>query len=119
MLSLKHKYIKYLAMLLSGGIAIFAFLPFDYHVIIVVSILLFLWVINNPESLKNQRQVLFLGYVFGLSYFNTQLYWIFYSIYYVIGAKFIVGLIAQIGFSVFLASYIALATLSYVRLRTK
>lgn len=119
MQNIQNVYFKYFAMLIAGGIAIFAFAPFNYTSIIIFSVLLLLIVINNQGNSISKWQALGLGYTYSMAYFNTQLYWIFYSVYYVIHAKFFVGVIAQIGFTLFLASYIAFAILSYIKLKTK
>lgn len=63
-------------------------------------------------------KILAYAYLYGLAYFNTQLYWIFYSLYKVINAGLIVSVVAIIGFTLFLASYIALAVYAYTRLKT-
>lgn len=113
------KYHDFILMLLAGGIAIFAFAPFSVLFIMCITVFMLFHVVYNLDNKINVWRVLFLGYIFGLSYFNTQLYWIYYSIHYIINAKVIVAIIAQIGFTVFLASYMALAILVYFKVKTK
>lgn len=113
------KYHDFILMFVAGSIAVFAFAPFNISFIICITALMLFHIIYNLDNKANEWRVLFLGYTFGLSYFNTQLYWIYYSIHYVINANIIVAIIAQISFTVFLASYMAFAVLVYFKIKTK
>lgn len=113
------KYYDFILMLIAGSIAIFAFSPFNYKIVIIFTVFLLLHVLSNlNKNIKNWR-LLLLGYAFGMAYFNTQLYWIYYSIHYIIHAKVIVAVVAQIGFTLFLASYIAFAIFFFNKLKLK
>lgn len=105
--------------LFAGSISVLAFAPFNYSYVIVLSLLLLLVVIDGFDKKMSGWKVLGYGYLYGLAYFNTQIYWIFYSLYKVIGAGIFVSIIAIIGFTLFLATYIALAGYFYVRLKTR
>jgi len=103
----------------AGCISVLAFAPFNRSYVIVLSLLLLFLVVNNFDVKISKWKLLGYGYLYGLAFFNMQLYWIFYSLYKVIEAGFFVSLIALIGFTVFLSVYIALAVYVYVRLKTK
>jgi apolipoprotein N-acyltransferase len=108
-----------LLVLFAGCISVLAFAPFNHPYIIVLSILLLFLVINKFDNKLSKWRLLGYGYLYGLAFFNMQLYWVFYSLYKVIDAGFFVSLIALVGFTAFLASYIALTIYFYVRLKTK
>lgn len=110
---------NWLLAIFAGCISVLAFAPFSYPYVIVLSLLLLLLVIDDLGANSSKWKILGYGYLYGLAYFNTQIYWIFYSLYVKIGAGFFVSLIAMIGFTLFLASYIAGAVYFYVRLKTK
>lgn len=112
------KYVDFILLLIAGGIALFAFSPFNYHFIILLTLFLVFYALSNLEEPSNNWRLLLLGYTFGMTYFNTQLYWIYYSVHYVIEAKVIVAIIAQLGFTIFLSSYIALSILCFYKLKT-
>ena len=113
------KYYDFILLLIAGSIAIFAFSPFNQHFIIVLTVCLLLYVLSNLNAATNNWRALLLGYTFGMTYFNTQLYWIYYSVHYIIEAKVIVAIIAQLGFTLFLSSYIAGAMFLFYKLKTK
>lgn len=111
-------YLDSLILLVAGCISVFAFAPFNKSVLIMVSLVALLWVIDNQANDLSKRKILIYGFIYGLAYFNVQIYWIFYSLNSVIGAGFWVSLTAQVGFTIFLASYIVLAIFLYIRLKT-
>ena len=77
-------YIKSLILIFAGVVSVFAFAPFNKTLVMVFAVLILLFVLEN-STLLGKRRYFTLGYVFGLAYFNTQLYWAFYSLYVVIG----------------------------------
>ena len=116
---LNKTYFKYLLLLLSGGVSVFAYAPFNYSFLIIFSLLSFLWVINTlPNSLSKAKCCKY-GYFYGCAFFAPQIYWIFYSINSVIQAGHLVAVIAMMACSLFLASYIVVMLIIYLRLKTK
>ncbi len=111
-------YIKSLILIFAGVVSVFAFAPFNKTLVMVFAVLILLFVLEN-STLLGKRRYFTLGYVFGLAYFNTQLYWAFYSLYVVIGTGFIVAILGQLFFTAYLALFIGFTTLFYRKLRTK
>lgn len=103
----------------AGCISVLAFAPFSYPYMIVLSILLLLLVIDTFSKQVSKWKILGYGYLYGLAFFNTQLNWVFYSLYKVIDTGFIIAVIATLAFTGFLALYIALVAYFYVRMKTK
>jgi len=117
---LNNRYFHYLILAIAGAISIFAYAPFNYSFVIIISLVLLLIVIESSCNKRSSNwKILAYAYIYGLAYFNTQIYWIFYSLYKIIHAGFIVSLVAMIGFTIFLATYIALGIFTYVKLKTK
>lgn len=112
-------YFKYLLLLLSGGISVFAYAPFNFSFLIIFSLLSFLWVINQLPNDLSKAKCCKYGYLYGCAFFAPQIYWIFYSINNVIQAGHLVAVIAMMGCSLFLASYIVVMLIVYLRLKTK
>lgn len=107
--------LPYLMLLIAGGISVFAFAPFNHGLCIVISMLLLLWYSNN-ETIKNG----FYGALFyGIGFFASQLYWMFYSLYYVINIGFFSAALGSFGFIMILAVFSALTILLYKKLITK
>jgi apolipoprotein N-acyltransferase len=115
---LNNTYAKYLVLIVAGLISVFAFAPFNYSWIIIISLCLLLTVIEQQKN-TTTKDLISYGYVYGLAYFNVQLYWIFYSIYKVIDAGFWVSLVAIVGFTLFLATYFALTLWLYGKIKSK
>ena len=115
---LEKIYVKVLLLIVAGIISVFAFAPFNKILCIVVTILFVLLVLENSINLSKRKYFL-LGYIFGLAYFNTQLYWAFYSLYVVIGTGFVVALLGQVLFTAYLALFFGFIVLFYCKLKTK
>ena len=117
---LNNCYFQYLILAIAGGISIFAFAPFNYSFIIIISIVILLMVIEHSlNSQSSNWKVAACGYIYGLAFFLSQLYWVFYSLYNIIHTGAIVAVVALVGFSLFLATYIMLGVFAYVKLKTK
>jgi apolipoprotein N-acyltransferase len=117
---LNHSYFRYLVLAIAGGISIFAFAPFNYSLIIIVSLVLLLVVIENCCNKQSSSwMILAYGYIYGFAFFIIQLHWVFYSLYKIIHAGFIVSVVALVGFSLFLATYIMLGVFTYIKLKTR
>ncbi len=115
----QFKWQETLILLIAGSISVFAFAPCNISLVMLISILILLWVIQNKPHDTKFKVILLYAYIYGFTYFNAQLYWIFYSLDVVIHAGFVVSLIGHICFMLFLASYIVLAIVSYFKLQTK
>lgn len=104
---------------LAGILSMFAFAPYHKSIFIIISILMLLWVYETSLS-KNRKIYLHLGIAcFAMGYFSAQLYWIFYSLNYIINTGFIIAVIAQLAFSVVMAFFISLAFFIFDYFRTK
>ena len=87
-----------LIILIAGGISIFAFAPFNHSYIMAVTILMLLYVIDNFAAYVSKKKLFAYGYFFGFTYFATQLYWAFYSLYKIIDTGLIISTLAYIFF---------------------
>ena len=119
-------YVKLLILIFAGAISIFAFAPFSNIFCIVLSVLVLLFILEKSSatypkrsSSPHSKKLFLLGYIFGLAYFNTQLYWAFYSLYVVIGTGFIVAILGQIFFTAYLALFMGFTALCYCKLKSK
>lgn len=72
---------------------------------------------SNSINFSNRR-ILGYGLIYGLSYFGVQLYWVFYSLYFIIKANFWLSVIAMAGFSASLAVYYVLTIYLYTYIKT-
>lgn len=115
----QQELLLFLLLAIMGTITVFAFAPFYQSYIVLFSLLCLLLIIDpHPPSVLPNVQLLKYGYVYGLAYFSSQLYWIFYSLYKVIAAGFWLSLAAMIMFSLFLATYIVVTIITYNWLKT-
>ncbi|MBP9743025.1 MAG: hypothetical protein KBD37_06695 [Burkholderiales bacterium] len=73
---------------------------------------------SNGIGFSNYR-ILGYGLIYGLSYFGTQLYWIFYSLYFIIKANFWLSITAMAGFSALLAFYYVLTIYLYIYIKRR
>lgn len=106
-------------LLIAGICSVFAFAPHNITIMILVSILLLLLVIDNLNETTTKRRIFFYGYIYGLVYFATQLYWAFYSLYKVIDTGLVIAIIGFVAFVGFISIYMGLITLVYTKLKTK
>ncbi|MDQ5920449.1 MAG: Apolipoprotein N-acyltransferase [Pseudomonadota bacterium] len=114
---LSNKCIEPFLLVFAGVIGVFAFAPYNLSACIVISILILLWIINKSSSKASKAAGY--GFLYGFSYFSSQIYWMFYSLYVVIKAGFWISLAALLGFSAFLAIYLVLTVYLYTRLKTR
>ncbi len=93
----------HLLALAGGGILPFAFAPFEFYPIAVISlVLLFLaWQGATP------KQAALRGFLFGLGLFGVGVSWVFVAIHVFGQASIIVAGLLTFGFVAFLASYLA------------
>ncbi len=110
---------KFLAIIIAGAICLFAFAPYNMTFLIGVSILTLLAIVNQLPNTLNKWKCIGYGYLYSWAFFMVQIYWIGYSIYYVIHAGIFISLLALVCFSLFLAMYGACAIAIYIRLKTK
>lgn len=116
---LTNIYVEHVLLIVAGCVSLFAFAPFTKPIFIIISILILLSVIYNKPNTLPKLRIISYGYAYALAYFATQLYWIFYSLYKVIDAGAVLSVIAMLGFSLFLASYVVAAIFCYIRFKTK
>ncbi|PCI70574.1 MAG: apolipoprotein N-acyltransferase [Piscirickettsiaceae bacterium] len=90
--------------LLAGALLPFAFAPYDYPVMAVVSLLLFLLTLRQLAPMKAAVT----GYAFGLGYFGHGVYWVYFSIHHFGHAPLWLAVIIMLGMVAILALYIAL-----------
>lgn len=115
----KKKFINYIQLFVGGGVSVFAYAPFNITVAVGVSLFILIHAIYSFKEDTSSKYAFFCGFVYGIGFFSSQLYWIFYSLYEVINAGFIISLIAFVGFILFLSLYTGLVTLIYNKLKCK
>lgn len=104
---------------LAGILSMLAFAPFHKSIFIIISLLILLWVYEEL-LVQRKKRYLYLGVVcFGMGYFTAQLYWIFYSLNYIIQTGIIVAIISQLAFSGVMAFFIVLSFFLFSYVRTK
>lgn len=81
-----------------------AFAPYDWPLISVFSLLLFLFVLAQDV----RQHTMLKGYLFGLGYFGHGVYWVYFSIYHFGNAPLWLAILIMLGMVAILASYIAL-----------
>lgn len=113
MLKLKN-IIPLVVLTIAGALSVFAFAPFNRGIFVIISFFALLWY-GREFSLKRN---LIGGIVFGISYFLAQLYWMFYSLYSVIGIGFLNSAGGMLGFVFFLSLYFVLALFLFKYLAT-
>ncbi|MFN8770032.1 MAG: apolipoprotein N-acyltransferase [Neisseriaceae bacterium] len=112
------KFYHYLLLFIAGLVSVFAYAPFNFSAIIILSLLILLHIIYNFNESTTKKAAFFCGFSYGIGFFGSQLYWIFYSLYKVIDTGIIVSTIAYIIFILFLSLYIAISTLFYCKLKS-
>ncbi len=100
---------------IAGAISVLSFAPFNRGIFIVISFISLLWYCNE----QSYKKTIVYGIIFGVSYFMAQLYWMFYSLYSVIGIGFLNSAGGMLGFVLFLSLYVVLALLLLKFLSTK
>ncbi|PHS73735.1 MAG: apolipoprotein N-acyltransferase [Cycloclasticus sp.] len=90
--------------LLSGALLPFAFAPYDYPIIAVLSLLLFLLILRQLAPMKAAVA----GYAFGLGYFGHGVYWVYFSIHHFGHAPLWLAVIIMLGMVAILALYMGL-----------
>ncbi len=116
---MKNIAIEYIILIVAGAISALAFAPFNQFLLIIISLLLLIYIINKKPQTISQTYIFKYGYMYGVAYFTTQLYWVFPSLYTVIQAGLFVSIIALLLFAGFLALYIALTITIYTKIKSK
>ena len=98
----------YLIALLSGGLGVFAFSPFDLWGIAYLSLLGLIWVVKTPQK----KTALYGAFLWGLSFFSIGISWLNVSINQFGGAPLVVSYLLV----VLLAAYLALYPLLFAYL---
>lgn len=94
------KFLTYFIALISGGIGVFAFSPYDYWGIAYASLLGLIFVAKNPQK----RTALWATFLWGVSFFSIGTSWLHVSIHQFGGSP----LWLSYGLVVLLAAYLAL-----------
>ncbi len=109
-----NKFCGYLSLsFLSGTIAVFAFAPFNLSFIILISILGLLF-----SFYKSSASAFKIGYSYGIGFFAIQIYWLFYSLYFIIKAGSLIASLTMLLATLYLALYPALALYLYKKYKT-
>lgn len=106
----------YLILLIAGVMSVFAFAPFNKPLFIIVSMFGLIWISN---SFVSRKQLIIGTMVYGLAFFWSQLYWMFYSLYSVINIGFINSALGIMLFCLYLSVYITISVFLFRKLSTK
>ncbi|PCI18105.1 MAG: apolipoprotein N-acyltransferase [Piscirickettsiaceae bacterium] len=90
--------------LFSGALLPFAFAPYDWPVMAVISLVLLLMIMSPLSPPK----AAIAGYFYGWGYFGHGVYWVYFSIHHFGHAPLWLAIIIMLGMVAILASYIAL-----------
>ena len=112
-------YIVFIIPFILGLLTVLSFQPFNFFFInfILVPVLFLTLVYVNKKSKNIYRKkphlsnLFFVGYLFGIGYFASGIYWISYSLTYDENFKYLIPF-ALIGIPMFLGIFFGLATLS-------
>lgn len=115
----RYRFFPLITLLVAGGISVFAFAPFRHGFVISLSIILLFWVMDSFDKNLSKWKLFGYGYVYGMAYFNSQGYWIYPSLYKIMGAGVGVSMLAQLGITGFVSIYIALSVFCYTRSKTR
>ena len=96
----------HLLALLLGGVSVFAFAPFAFSPIMLVSLAGLFWLWLNAQSVFEGIK---LGVWFGLGQFGAGVSWLFSSMYFYSGMPLLLAVLATFIFVLFLALYTGLA----------
>ena len=110
---------QYLLVFLAGLLSVFAYAPFNFMPAIVLSLLVLVFVLQTQGVIFSKSQFFNLGFIYGIGFFASQLYWIFYSLYVVIDTGLIVAVIGFIAFIGFLSLYIGVCCYLFSVLKTR
>lgn len=69
----------YLLALLSGGLSVLAFSPFDYYPLVFISAAIFLYLLSGASTVKRH---FLLSWLYGIGLFGVGASWPFYSMYF-------------------------------------
>lgn len=105
----KRDYLNYLFLMVAGAISVLAFAPFNRGLFIIISLFALLWFSADCLGDKTSRRLLVGGAAFAGGYFLAQLYWIFYSLYFIIHTGMIVAILSQVAFSGVMAIFTVLS----------
>lgn len=114
-MNILKKCIPYFLLVISGGLSVFAFAPYNHGLFIILSLFGFIWTTNQ----LNHKQAVLGAIVFGVAYFLSQLYWMFYSLYSVIDIGLINSSLGMFGFVLFLSLYFVISLLIFRLCATK
>lgn len=97
---------------LFGAISVFAFAPFNFYTVIIISLAGLLFCAYKSQSGFK------IGFLYGLGFWGIQIYWLFYSIYYIIQAGGLIATLTMILATAYLALYPSLTIWSYKKYKT-
>ena len=115
----KKIYIESIVLILLGSLSSFSLPPFNYVLINFLSFSLFyIILIKTFEAIKNKKVFFLYGWLFGLGYFTSNLYWISISLTFDESFKFLIPL-AIVLVPSFLSLFYGFASLLFLVLKPK
>jgi apolipoprotein N-acyltransferase len=118
-MKLAHNFRCYGLSLLGGFISVFAYAPFNFMPAIIISLLILILIMQTQRNSFNKLQHFLVGFIYGIGFFASQLYWIFYSLYVAIDTGLIIAVLGFIFFIGFLSLYLGLLSLMFNLLQTR
>lgn len=106
--------LNYILSFFSGALLTFAFAPFSYKPLAMISLALF---IRFSDTAYDPKAAFKLGYSFGLGFFITSVYWIFVTLFYYGHFHFVLATIMTVLLTIVLGLFPALT--SYITRKLK
>ncbi len=115
----KNNILSYPILLIAGGLSALAFAPYNKIIFLVISIFTLMWHMQFWLDHPGNKVLIKSGFCYFFGFFIAQLYWVFNSLYSIIGSSFIVALVAVIACNLYLAAYMVFALWLFKKLATK
>lgn len=110
-----NQLLPYFILAISGALSVLAFAPYNKVIFIIISLFGFIWTTNQLKL----RQAILGTFIFGISYFLSQLYWLFYSLYNEIGLGLFNSGLGMLAGVIYLSIYIIISLVLFKLFATK
>ncbi len=115
----KKLYIEFVFLIFLGAITSLSLYPFNYLFINFITLsLFFIFLVKKLKKTKNKKFTFFYGWLFGLGYFVTNLYWISISLSFDESFKFLIPVVLIL-IPAFLALFYGLVSFLFFILKPK
>lgn len=102
----KSKVLSLLALVLGGGLSVFAFAPFGFFPAMWISLAVFLYSVSRAPNVKSAA---FRAFVYGLGFYLANVYWVYISLHDYGGMNTVFSILSLMLLSSYLALFPMLA----------